>query len=114
MSKKGRDDLQTVISLLGYLKALVDLSNSVHFFDLNTSSENFFKELLNLIWGFKFENINTSEFNAAAIDLGDKDAKSSVQVTSDNSSKKIEETIIGFNGKGYEKVYSELVILLIK
>ena len=92
-----------------YIKNL----NSIHYFDINTTAEDFFKELLNKIYGYNLSNINIIEMNSCAIDLGDKSKKVAIQVTSDKSSEKIKYTLQKFiDNKLYED-YNELYILVI-
>ncbi|MEM5495547.1 SMEK domain-containing protein [Hoeflea sp. AS16] len=62
-------------------------------FDLNRVLEDFFKEVLNLTYGWNLSNLNSKRSNEPSIDLGDKAAKIAVQVTSRTDAKKINTTV---------------------
>lgn len=98
---------------LAVLSRYIEGLNSIHYFDINTSSEDFFKGLLNRIYGYELENINITDMNACAIDLGDKNNKIAIQVTSDKKSDKIKYTLEKFLEKELYKEYSKLIILVI-
>lgn len=105
--------LKKIINILGYLKNQVDLLNSISYYDINITSEYFYCDFLNLIYGYELKNANSITKNIKAIDLIDDKNRISIQVTSDNSSEKIKNTIKKFEeSKGYEK-YDRLIILII-
>ncbi|MDA8962623.1 SMEK domain-containing protein [Pseudomonadales bacterium] len=108
--KAGMD---SIIERLSYIKSQVELSTSQNLTDINIYAENFFRDLLNLVLGHHFQNINIDEKNAAAIDLGDKAAKIAVQVTSTNEFSKIEKTVTKFNEKKLYETYDELKIVIV-
>lgn len=76
-------------------------------------SENFYADLLNIVYGYQLENLNKYEKNNAAIDLGDVKSKVCIQVTSDNDSEKIKCTINKFIENKQYNVYDVLIILLL-
>ena len=98
---------------LAVLSRYVEGLNTIHYFDINTSSEDFFKGLLNRIYGYELENINIIDMNSCAIDLGDKKNKIAIQVTSDKKSEKIKYTLEKFLEKELYKEYNKLIILII-
>ena len=105
--------LKEIADSLALLSRKVEILNCVNLYDINIIAEDFFAELLNLIYGYKLRNLNVVEKNAPAIDLGDEENRISIQVTSDNSSKKIKETIHEFiKNQSYFK-YDRLVILIL-
>ncbi|RFC33054.1 MAG: hypothetical protein DID91_2727703201 [Candidatus Nitrotoga sp. MKT] len=108
--KTGMD---SIIKCLSYIKSQVEISASQNLTDINVYSENFFRDLLNLVLGHHFQNVNIDEKNAAAIDLGDKSAKIAVQVTSTNEFSKIEKTVTKFNEKKLYETYDELKIVIV-
>jgi hypothetical protein len=108
--KTGMD---SIIERLSYIKSQVEISTSQNLTDINIYSENFFRDLLNLLLGHNFQNINIDEKNAAAIDLGDKTARIAVQVTSTNEFSKIEKTVTKFNEKKLFETYDVLKIVII-
>ena len=105
--------LKNVAESLALLSKQVELLNAVNLYDINIIAEDFFTELLNLIFGYKLKNVNVVEKNAPAIDLIDEENKISIQVTSDNSSTKIRHTIHEYiDNKAYEK-YDRLIVLIL-
>ena len=108
----NRQDYQkSIISSLSWLSNEVSLSNSMNFTDINVHSENFYKELLNLAFGYKLVNINILEANSAAIDLGDFENKFAIQVTSTSKLDKTKKTVDKFIEKKLFEKYERLVIL---
>lgn len=62
-------------------------------FDLNRYLEDFFKDILNIVYGYKLKNLNEDRSNNPGLDLGDEGAKIAFQVTSTKTSEKINETL---------------------
>lgn len=105
--------LKEVAGGLALLSKEVTILNAVNLYDINIVAEDFFPGLLNLIYGYKLKNANHLEKNAPAIDLFDKKNSIVVQVTSDNSSKKINHTIDEFNKNEYYKTYHRLIVVIL-
>ena len=61
--------------------------------DLSIYSESFFKGVLNIIYNLNLENMNTSQSNYPAIDLGDKTKKIAYQISLTVDNPKITQTI---------------------
>lgn len=110
MSKK-QEYITTIISLLTRIPPLVEASNKLNLTDVNNFSEDFYAQLLNLVYGYNLKNENQFDPNAVAIDLRDLDNKISVQVTSTSSFTKTTTTVKKFvEHKLFEK-YDRLIIL---
>lgn len=108
---KKQEYITTIISLLMRIPPLVEASNKLNLTDVNNFSEDFYEQLLNLVYGFKLKNANQFDPNAPAIDLIDLDSKISIQVTSTSSLTKTTKTVTKFiKHKLYEK-YDRLIIL---
>ncbi len=106
--------IDRITDALGILAHQVKAGNSIRLFDKNIHAEYFFKELLNLAYGFRLENLNIADGrNTTAIDLGDKNSKTAVQVTSETRSTKIHDTIKKFLEKNLFHDYNRLVFLII-
>lgn len=114
MSLNRKSDSDRIVEILSYLKSQVELYSPNNFTDVNIYAENFYRDLLNLIYGFNLKNINILEKNAAAIDLGDSESSIAIQVTSTSDLAKAKQTVKKFNDKGLHKTYAELKILNIK
>lgn len=61
--------------------------------DLNIFAENFYRDLLNLLYGYQLENANKKEHNCKGIDLIDKHNNIFIQVTSNTSKDKIKKSL---------------------
>lgn len=105
--------LKVITDALGTLSYQVDYRNTINLYDINIISEDFFKSLLNKIFGYNLVNLNIIEKNASAIDLGDRIKKIAIQVTSDNTSTKIKNTIEKFIEYKLYDYYDTLIILII-
>lgn len=97
---------------LSYLQLRVSNSDSMSLFDINKHAENFYKALLNAVYNYGLDNLNAETKNAAFIDLVDKQQKKAIQITSQNDSTKIKDTIVGFLSQKDYADY-ELKVLLI-
>lgn len=105
--------LNRITDHLGRIKHQVSLRNSIHLFDINIHSEEFFKDLLNKIHGYQLENLNNNFAFTESIDLGDSNRGIAFQVTSDKSKRKINETIKLFYENGTVVDYPILKVLLL-
>lgn len=113
MKIKRVEILQNIAAKLGLLKNQIELENQINFYNNNIGSENLMCGLLNYIYGWNLVNLNKKEKNYPGIDLGDEKKKIAVQITSDNSRKKVQNTIDTFLKNEHEKIYSRLVILVL-
>ena len=100
------DYQKKIIKALSWLKTEVDYHNSLSLTDINHAAEDFYCGLLNLVYDYNLKNINITEQNAAAIDLGDEQEKISIQVTSTSTLAKTKYTVEKFIEK---KLYKKLV-----
>ena len=105
--------IKEIAHSLSLLSEEVKMLNAANLYDINIIAEDFFPQLLNLIYGYELKNINIIDKNAPAIDLFDKKNKISVQVTSDNDSKKIKHTIKEFIDNETYKEYKRLIVLIL-
>jgi len=102
---------QQVISSLTWLSMRVKQNNNLSLTDINHSAEDFYCILLNLALGYQLININISNPNSSAIDLGDKENKIAIQVTSTNSLSKTTDTVNKFIRKELYNQYDRLIVL---
>lgn len=108
----NRQDYQkSIINSLTWLSTQVTVNNKLNFTDINVHSENFYRDLLNLAFDYNLVNINITDPNTAAIDLGDEANKFAIQVTSTSALAKTRHTVNKFIEKGLYKKYERLVIL---
>jgi hypothetical protein len=106
--------IKNIISHFAVLTVEVTFRSKVNLQDINVHAEQFYKILLNQIFDYELENINIVDQNVAVIDLADKKNKIAIQVTSNNSKKKIKETVDAFIIKKLYKEYRDLKVLVIK
>ncbi len=114
MSLKRKSECDRIVEILSYIRSQVEIYSPGNFTDINIYSENFYRDLLNLIFGYKLVNINILEPNAAAIDLGDDAASIAFQVTSSSDLTKAKKTVKKFNEKDLHKKYNSLIVLNIQ
>lgn len=105
--------LTNICDSLAILSKQVEIRNSVNLYDINIISEDFYNQLLNMVYGYDLKNLNIENNNVAAIDLGDGVKRVSIQVTSDNTSNKIKKTISKFIEYEHQKKYDRLIILIL-
>jgi DNA-directed RNA polymerase delta subunit len=97
--------------MLSVLHTEIKLSSNVGMTDINRHAEVFYRDLLNLAWYVRLENVNFSQRNFPAIDLAEEGGLC-VQVTSTTSTAKIRKTIEMFRKHHLHEKYSRLVILV--
>lgn len=103
--------IKEITNYLAFLRSQVELLNSLTLTDINKISENFYRDFLNILFGYSLININIEEKNAAAIDLGDLKAKLAIQVTSTKTLEKIKKTHKSFVQRKLHLQYDRLVVL---
>ncbi|MCP6718747.1 MAG: SMEK domain-containing protein [Patescibacteria group bacterium] len=105
--------LDKINNLLSALVVSIKNKNALSLIDGSVLSEDFFKDLLNKVYGYKFINLNEEKSNYPGIDLGDKRRRMCVQITAENAANKIKDTITTFETqKGY-KEYDTLIIFVV-
>ena len=105
--------LKQIIQDLALLSKEIELRSTVNLYDINIIAEDFYADLLNLIYGYKLKNVNILDKNAPAIDLADEENRVSIQVTSDNTSTKIKHTLSEFIEHEKYKQYDRLIVLIL-
>lgn len=98
---------------LSVLRYIFKSRSKKGYYDLNKKAEPFFRDILNLIYDWELQNLNQIQSNYSAIDLGDIKNKTCVQVTAENTAKKITHTIKKFEEKKLSSIYDRLIVLII-
>jgi hypothetical protein len=115
MTLKTQELIDSIKNLLFQFEREIEYDNSGENFDVNLFAEDFYAELLNLIYPeWKLINLNRIIKNHPAIDLGGEASKVGIQVTSDNSKDKVQDTLDKFYRHKLEKKYDTIYILMIK
>lgn len=78
---------------LHYLQRIIITRSTLNILNLHIRSEDFYRELFNMIYGCKLVNANMIEPNASSIDLVDDENKIIFQVTCTSTKEKIEQTL---------------------
>ncbi|AWG25589.1 SMEK domain-containing protein [Flavobacterium kingsejongi] len=108
----SRSNLSIITEALSHIANKVDLHNHLNLQDINILLENFFRDILNIIYkDRKFKNLNSVEGNFASIDLGDNIKDLAIQVTSTTSLAKVRKTIEKYKE---EYDYKKIVMLYAK
>jgi hypothetical protein len=108
---KRQQCITTIINMLTRLPKLVESSAKLNLTDVNNFAEDFYEQLLNLIYGYSLVNANEFDPNASAIDLRDSKNRLAVQVTSTRNIRKTKYTVEKFIEYERYKDFDRLVIL---
>ncbi len=103
--------LKDITDSFALLSREVLFLDDINLYDINIIAEDFFSGLFNLIYGYEFENNFIK--NLPAIDLADRKNRIAVQVTSDNNSSKIKETIKLFLDNHLYRLYDRLIVFIL-
>lgn len=82
-----------IIDDLSNLQTQIEMRCSIGLTDLNKFCEDFMKEILNTCYSINLKNLNSERSNEPGLDLGDTKAKIAYQITSVNTSQKVNETL---------------------
>lgn len=80
-------------TLLNILKGEIKDSGKLNLLDINVHVEDFYRDLLNLVYGWQLKNMNQWNQNAAGGDLWFEDGKVVIQVSSTSTKEKIQSSI---------------------
>lgn len=105
--------LANILRNLLILKEEVARRNKLGYTDLNKSLENFFCKILNIVFDYELINVNKKQGNFPGIDLGDLKNSISFQITSQNTSRKVNHTLQEYIDERYYEKYSLLRIFII-
>jgi hypothetical protein len=81
--------------------------------DLHIHSENFARDLLNCIYDTNFINLNDIRTNEPGIDLGDKEKRIAIQVTTQTGKNKVEKTLEKVIENKHTESYDTFYILIL-
>lgn len=102
-------EIKEIISLLTFLQFHVNNVVKTSFSDLSFQMESIFKEILNIIDGSNWKNINGIQLNYPAIDLVENKKGIALQITTVANAAKVKNTIEKYNRHGLS--YKELIII---
>lgn len=102
--------LKIVVDGLNILRAACEGRAKLGLTDLHVLAESFFCPFLNEAYGLKLKVLKTGH---PAIDLGDSKAGKAFQITSDNSKRKIQDTLDTYSARKLFATYPSLKVLII-
>lgn len=105
--------LEQISHRLATLRSYIELKGLIHLYDSHIIAEDFMANLLNIIFGYRLENLNYIHKNQPGIDLGDTDNSIAFQVTAERSRRKIQETIDIFVKEQLYEKYHQLYFLIL-
>jgi len=106
-------DLKAIVHEFAIWERKLGLLSAVNLNDLNLFSEHYAKELLNIVFNYRFINANSEQGNYTSVDLIDRDNRTAVQVSSTKTSAKVQKTLNGFNEKGLAADFDRLIFLVL-
>ncbi len=86
---------------LNVLSVRINSGGKLNILNLHVHSENFYRDFLNKLYGWKLDNLNANLQNVEAIDLVDSVNKFVIQVSSTSTRKKIEDSLKKDSLKNY-------------
>jgi len=90
----------------------IQTRNKLNLFDLTKTSEDFFKDLLNIIYDLNLINLNAARPNTPGLDLGDEGEGIAFQITSTRTSQKLRNTLEAITDDQIQK-FTEIKIFII-
>lgn len=93
--------ISKIKTLLNVLKGEIKDSGKLNLLDINVHAEDFFRDLLNLVYGWQLKNMNQWNQNAAGGDLWYDDGKLVIQVSSTTKKDKIQSSIDKLSGEQF-------------
>ena len=104
--------IQFIQKKLNLLTFEISQNNLLNLTDKNIYSENFFANLLNAMFDYQLKNANILSSTTDTIDLVCSKEKLAVQVTSNDTTVKINETVKKFKSNNHDKKYDKLKIVV--
>lgn len=101
-----------IIDDLAILQQKINFRNKIGFLDLTKVCEDFFKEILNIVFDYKLVNLNAERSNEPGLDLADKHNAIAIQITSQKKGDKITETLKKISDENREN-YSNFFVFII-
>jgi hypothetical protein len=101
-----------IVDDLAGLQYQLDMRNKLGQSDLSRFCEDFFKEILNIVYDLNLTNLNTIRSNEPGLDLGDKTERVAYQVTSQKTSTKVNDTLAAISDH-HVKLYDTFHVLVI-
>jgi|BioPla2DNA2_1021312.scaffolds.fasta_scaffold12990_4 hypothetical protein len=102
-----------IVDKLAVLQAEISSLTRLGLYNENLHCEYLIKNILNIVYDWQLENLNTIIHNYPSIDLGDFTNRVAVQVTSTKSSRKVNETLYKFFSHKLNDHFESLYIFVL-
>lgn len=113
MDIKREKVLKALAERFATFSNVVTIQNKAGFNDINKSSERLFIDILNIAYNLRLRDMNAIQDNYPAIDLGDYNSRTCVQVTSESTNKKFRNTVAKFKEKQFGREFDKLIFLIV-
>lgn len=110
---KKKDIYDKIVHELSVYANDIEAKAENNLLDDNVFSEDFIKDLLNICMGWNLINLNTDKNRFPGIDLGDKERRIGVQVTSTKTSKKISDSLDKIVSNNVDMNYNEIYFFIL-
>jgi len=110
---KKKDIYDRIVHELSIYVNDIEAKAENNLLDDNVFSEDFIKDLLNTCMGWNLVNLNTDTNRFPGIDLGDKERRIGVQVTSTKTSKKVSDSLDKVVSNNVDKDYNEIYLFIL-
>jgi hypothetical protein len=104
----------TISHILAVTRLDIEQHQSISDYSLNIHAENYWRDILNFIYGSNYENANFKTSNTPCIDLIDENKKSLVQITTTRTNEKIDNTLKALSDNSYKGYEIRIYYLLDK
>lgn len=103
-----------ISSYLARLESQIRIMNKNEEVDINKHLENLLLNLFNITYGYNLVNLNLSVMaNFPSIDLGDKDRKIAIQITSTKTLAKVKDCIEKFYKYSLDSEYDKIIVFIL-
>lgn len=110
---KKKDIYDKIVHELSVYANDIEAKAENNLLDDNVFSEDFIKDLLNICMGWNLINLNTDKNRFPGIDLGDKERRIGVQVTSTKTSKKLSDSLDKIVSNNVDMNYNEIYFFIL-
>lgn len=110
---KKKDIYDKIVHALSIFIDEIETKAKNNILDDNLFSEDFIKDLLNVCMGWDLVNLNTDVNNFPGIDLGDRERRIGVQITSTKTSKKIIDSLDAIVDNKVDNDFDEIYFLIL-
>lgn len=112
MLKSGKL-IENIIQNLTIFKIEIQSNSKLGLNNQHIHAENFLKNILNIIFDWKLESLNSGTSNFPGLDLGDSENSVAFQITGDNSSHKINKTLDSVKKEKHYLKYKKIYVFVL-